>query len=254
MIYIIDHVIKFNTVEGKLYSQADPRRFVSLTTPAARCLTLLLENSPEIVYQDNFINQVWGQDGIIVSSNTLYQNISMIRRGLRDISDSDAEYIKTIIRKGFQFNIDIFVERLDEISTQSEDKITPTRIHTKNIFLTIFLALIVSIAGLITGRYVTVLIDRDNESYTQFDKYPVVANYNGCTILYDDHEINSTGAARKFIDKINHFDVDCKKEQWIYISAYSAGPDFTALICKKKIEPGTVADCESIHYRKDSLK
>ncbi|MEA7585969.1 winged helix-turn-helix domain-containing protein, partial [Salmonella enterica subsp. enterica serovar Anatum] len=41
------------------------------------CLRLLLENAPSVVSQQTFFQKVWEEDGMVVSANTLYQNISI---------------------------------------------------------------------------------------------------------------------------------------------------------------------------------
>ncbi len=52
---------------------------VILTTPASRCLVLLLESAPEVVNQGISLLSL-GEDGMVVSANTAIQNISIIRR------------------------------------------------------------------------------------------------------------------------------------------------------------------------------
>ncbi len=61
---------------------------VVLTTPASRCLSLLLEAFPDVVAQQDFFTRVWEEEGMRVPTNTLYQNISIIRRGFRAVGDT----------------------------------------------------------------------------------------------------------------------------------------------------------------------
>ena len=89
-----------------------PELSVILTTPASRCLVLLLESAPEVVNQRDFFTKVWGEDGMLVPANTLYQNISIIRRGLRTTGETDDTLVATVPRKGFQIKKEVKVSRI----------------------------------------------------------------------------------------------------------------------------------------------
>ena len=77
-----------------------PELSVILTTPASRCLVLLLESAPEVVNQRDFFTKVWGEDGMLVPANTLYQNISIIRRGLRTTERLTTRWLPRYPEKG----------------------------------------------------------------------------------------------------------------------------------------------------------
>lgn len=254
MNYIIDKDIQFNTQENKLFYRKDHGRYVILNAPAARCLALLLEASPEIVSQDIFITKVWSDNGMLVSANTLYQNISMVRRALREVSNKDITFIKTVTRKGFQFNDQIHIELNDEIFDLSEINNSPShdyghvvkkeKTNTLHLFG-------LSLIGLLLGQIPMFVKDKFDTDKTTFKGYSMVTNYKGCTLFYENHDIDSSGLAQKLTTKIDYFGIDCKENPAIYISTYSAGPEFTALLCKDEIASGKDINCESIHYRKD---
>ncbi len=100
-----------------------PELSVILTTPASRCLVLLLESAPEVVNQRDFFTKVWGEDGMLVPANTLYQNISIIRRGLRTTGETDDTLVATVPRKGFQIKKEVKVSRIENDVTESESAI-----------------------------------------------------------------------------------------------------------------------------------
>jgi DNA-binding winged helix-turn-helix (wHTH) protein len=54
---------------------------ISLNAPTARCLQLLLQNCGK-VFRDEFLAAVWETRGVVVSQNTFYQNISLLRKSL----------------------------------------------------------------------------------------------------------------------------------------------------------------------------
>ena len=100
-------------------------RTVKLTAPAAKCLELLLENSRRIVPQSEFYTFVWGEEGKNVSANTLYQNISIIRRGLESLKPGTGKWIETAARKGFYVQEGISVVKfLMDIRSDSDNQST----------------------------------------------------------------------------------------------------------------------------------
>lgn len=50
---------------------------------------------------------------MLVPANTLYQNISIIRRGLRTTGETDDTLVATVPRKGFQIEKNVRVTRVD---------------------------------------------------------------------------------------------------------------------------------------------
>lgn len=119
MFWIINDNIKFCPEKNLLVSLTRPELSVILTTPASRCLVLLLESSPEVVHQKTFFDKVWGEDGMLVPANTLYQNISIIRRGLRSTGETDDTLVATVPRKGFQIEKGVSVARIENDVAES---------------------------------------------------------------------------------------------------------------------------------------
>ncbi|HFO4471067.1 TPA: transcriptional regulator, partial [Escherichia coli] len=109
---------------------------VILTYPAGKCLKLLLDNAYSVVSHNQFFEKVWSDSSAEVATNTLYQNISMIRRSFREISSATIfnDVIRTVPRKGFKINEEINITVLDNNhneneSVESEENDT----HTENI-------------------------------------------------------------------------------------------------------------------------
>lgn len=120
MYWIINKNIEFWPENKRLISLKNPAQSVTLTAPASHCLVLLLEATPELVSQQVFFKKVWEDEGILVPANTLYQNISIVRRGLRDVGETDNSIVVTVPRKGFHINPNVNVERMDEKPLNSE--------------------------------------------------------------------------------------------------------------------------------------
>jgi len=73
---------------------------VSISTPASYCLLLLLEKQGELVTHEALFNYAWRRFGMEATANTLYQNISVIRRGLSQCGLKE-DSIRTMPRRGF---------------------------------------------------------------------------------------------------------------------------------------------------------
>lgn len=119
MYWIINKNIEFWPENKRLISLKNPALSVTLTAPASHCLVLLLEASPELVSQQTFFKKVWEDEGILVPANTLYQNISIVRRGLRDVGETDNSLVVTVPRKGFHINANVNIEKREKISLDS---------------------------------------------------------------------------------------------------------------------------------------
>ncbi|HFI8999147.1 TPA: transcriptional regulator, partial [Escherichia coli] len=110
MYWIINDNIEFWPEHRKLISVHNADLNVVLTTPASRCLSLLLEVFPDVVAQQDFFTRVWEEEGMRVPTNTLYQNISIIRRGFRAVGDTTHSLIATVPRRGFKIHNDINIQ------------------------------------------------------------------------------------------------------------------------------------------------
>lgn len=97
--YIINNIVEFHPAASTLRDINNPDRVVVLNSPAGRCLLLLIDRAGSIVTQQEFLDIVWQSRGMLVSSNTYYQNISILRKGLKKIG-FETDPIVTIPRIG----------------------------------------------------------------------------------------------------------------------------------------------------------
>ncbi len=82
-IYLICNELEFHPDSHLLRSRTDERE-TSLFTAAARCLEILLQRQGELVPQREIMAFAWGAQGLVVSPNTFYQNISILRKALAE--------------------------------------------------------------------------------------------------------------------------------------------------------------------------
>lgn len=109
--YIINGVVEFHPATSTLRDLNDPEHVVVLNSPAGRCLLLLIERTGTIVTQHEFLDIVWAKRGMLVSSNTFYQNISILRKGLKKIGLPD-DPVVTIPRIGLTLASGTHIKKL----------------------------------------------------------------------------------------------------------------------------------------------
>lgn len=97
--YIINGFVEFYPAASTLRNLHEPEKVVVLNSPAGRCLLLLITRNGTIVTQQEFMDIVWEKNGMLVSPNTFYQNISILRKGLKKVGLSE-DPVVTIPRVG----------------------------------------------------------------------------------------------------------------------------------------------------------
>ncbi|MCU6669302.1 winged helix-turn-helix domain-containing protein [Enterobacteriaceae bacterium H4N4] len=111
-LFIINDEVIFDANSYELKSLKNVGEVIILNVPTSRCLHLLIEKKDEVVSRDNFMEQVWQAKGVVVSQNTFYQNISLLRKSLKNIGLTE-DIIVTVRRKGFILAADTRIQPLE---------------------------------------------------------------------------------------------------------------------------------------------
>lgn len=98
--YIINNEVIFKVNTNELQPLGDNGEEVTLNAPTARCLQLLLESNGKVISREEFLDTVWKTRGVVVSQNTFYQNISLLRKSLLKAGLSQ-DIIVTVRQRGF---------------------------------------------------------------------------------------------------------------------------------------------------------
>ncbi|MCU6678486.1 winged helix-turn-helix domain-containing protein [Leclercia tamurae] len=106
---IINDAVIFKMNDSELIPLTQDGETILLNSPTARCLQLLVERQGRVVSRDDFLEQVWGAKGIIVSQNTFYQNISLLRKSLKKAGLQE-DIVVTVRRKGFTLSSDVVIK------------------------------------------------------------------------------------------------------------------------------------------------
>lgn len=111
--YMINEEVIFDVNDSTLQSLANNEVSVTLNAPTARCLLLLLKSDGKVISREKFLEEVWKKKGVVVSENTFYQNISLLRKSLSKVGLSQ-EIIVTIRQRGFIIANDTMIEVISQ--------------------------------------------------------------------------------------------------------------------------------------------
>ncbi|WP_164971836.1 winged helix-turn-helix domain-containing protein [Lelliottia nimipressuralis] len=109
MVYLIEGVVIYDALNGTL-RRTDEKVVdaVTLTTIANKILSHLVQHHGQLVTRDTLFDDIWEKEGIVSSSNTLTQYISLLRKIFSNYLGSK-EVIITVPRSGYCFSKDISV-------------------------------------------------------------------------------------------------------------------------------------------------
>lgn len=155
MFYCINNNVIFDPLKHTLTSSKFyPEKDTKLNQPTSRCLSLLIERKGCVITQEDFMNEVWRKHGMEVTVNTLYQNISILRKTLKRVG-IDENIIITVPKKGITLSAQ--VEKLSDktflpsspplILTQQEES-PLNRKGSLGQFLVLWLLLLVTLFAL----------------------------------------------------------------------------------------------------------
>ncbi|AYM93310.1 MULTISPECIES: winged helix-turn-helix domain-containing protein [Serratia] len=246
-IYIINNAVEFNAKERTLTSLDDSSNKVLLYVPAARCLMLLLKNRDIILDKDIFFNEVWNKNGVHVTANTFYQNISILRRGFIKLGLGN-EVVNTIPRKGLQLSKFLDIKEITEGDKEENNQKQPPEIKIENqvsiqrtnktnrlTLLFILLTAIITIYFIIEGNM-------KNQS-DFFMKYKYAKNIGECRI-YTDNMMTKVDESEKYI-RIN--DKSCKEYKFNYLTRHQFSQRVSIIRCNKEIRDEDT-DCISEYH------
>lgn len=111
--YLINKTIVYNSVEGVIFKLNKPDVKIKLSKPGAECLRILIDAKHQIISQDALVKDIWGQKGMVVGPNTLYQHIYMLRKNFGALG-IDREIIKTTPQLGFNISTNFAIEQMSD--------------------------------------------------------------------------------------------------------------------------------------------
>lgn len=238
--YIFNGIVEFHPANSTLRHLENQQNIVVLNSPAGRCLLLLIKNKGKVVSQEEFMEEVWLKHGILVSPNTYYQNISILRKGLKKIG-FDEEIVVTISRMGLTLSSDIVIEKKeteqplevdiidDRIDQQScnENKLIKSRPRGFGIFLNVATIFIIF----------SVAIDYYNQGKDYYEDFTIFKNNGNCKIFHYKG-ISDKKTLLNLLQYAKMFSNDCDAMPYIYIDSYPLLPRVSVIRCPEPITYG----------------
>lgn len=230
---------------------------LTLHTPTSHCLALLIERRDEVISQDELLELIWKPKGVIVSSNTVYQNISLLRRSFNQLG-INKEVIITVPRKGITLSKSISIipfTESDELDSQGEPFAMPLDSDAMPIAvgmpssiepppdkrgapyyyysgIVIVLLAILCIVSLLTKK---------EASTNYMDSYDLVATpLKGCKVF-----VNDNVPQEKLRKILNKDEIDCSSHPFNYVTAFDSVSRYSVIRCVKDISsarPGCLSE------------
>lgn len=264
--YIINEVIEFHPAKSTLRNINNPDSLVTLNSPAGRCLLLLINRVGNIVTQQEFMDVVWKQSGMQVTSNAYYQNISVLRKGLKRIG-LGADIIVTIPRIGLTLasgtrirKVEPEVMREGEVLAEQdmnyenscdapgafayeyteicdpEAVVTVEDGRQKPRSLTMLSKkFFILVAFIIVAAIVLAYFMKDAQQSHYFSDYIHVNKIKGCEVFLSKQLQNKADRERA-LSYGERFSNDCDSYPWIYITKIPNLSHTSVIRCEKRIE------------------
>lgn len=101
--FVINNLVTYIPEQHRLIPTGMKGNEVVLNIPASRCLQLLLLRPGKVISQQEFFKFAWQNQGQYVTTNTFYQNVSLLRKGLAS-AGIKGDVIKTVPKEGLLFS------------------------------------------------------------------------------------------------------------------------------------------------------
>lgn len=114
MVYLINHLVMFNTVEYQLTLLNDESQVIKLSNTAGRVLEELIRvhGGGETVPRATLFEKVWESQGLHPSNGNLNQQISLIRKALISLG-LESTAIITLPKRGLKLNDHLIISPYD---------------------------------------------------------------------------------------------------------------------------------------------
>lgn len=117
MEYKINNIIKYNSLDGTLYSPDYNVDMLTLTRISNELLLLFVDNAKVLLTRDVILFELWEKRGLSASSNNLNNHVSILRKALAQCGCTGV--ITTVPKQGFIFDAEIITINLIEESNPS---------------------------------------------------------------------------------------------------------------------------------------
>ncbi len=252
--YLIGDCIEFRPEDNSLYSRSTGET-ITLFVAASRCLLLLLNQQGKVVSQKELFEAGWQKNGIGVSNNTFYQNILMLRKGLKHAGYEET-VIKTVPRQGLTVPSTVPVEKImagtekeyrKEVPVIVEDNpaaVSPVKEEKEEKKTQSQKWWLWGLAPFLCVVAVICVVWNVMENNSFFNSYTYAGKIEGCTV-YLKNDRTPLKYYMQFIAK-NNF--TCGKQEFVYFATYPLVPRASAIRCKQQFSSGSKNNCISEYF------
>lgn len=264
--YIINEAVEFHPATSTLRDIHTPDNIVTINSPAGRCLLLLINRFGEIVTQSEFMDFAWRQRGLMVTPNTYYQSISVLRKSLKRIGLGD-DLIVTLPRIGLTLASETRIRKepknkdnetnykLDDLPktllTNASEKKHIRKSHFSYVFrnwnIKTQRAILYIMMILVIFSCVFFLFQRFFYSKNDFfSDYTTFTTLKKCQVLLPlkNHSVYEKKNAIRFAEQYTQ---NCETNfAWIYITTAPTNPRTSVIRCNKPFNESTI--CTSVYF------
>ncbi len=99
---MLNHIGR-NLIRQKKYQAIKRGKKVEFTPLEFQILHLLIQKKDKVPTRDDFLNEIWGEDNLVVSYRTIDSHMANIRKKIED-NPSDPKYIISIRGVGYKLS------------------------------------------------------------------------------------------------------------------------------------------------------
>lgn len=239
-----DKVI-YDPVTHSIYKIDDGGSQTTLPIPASLCLFMLLENKGEVVSHRDLLAFAWESRGMMVSPNTLYQNMSVLRKALGASGISD-DMIKTVPKRGFVIPEVFPVTFIYDQDEQPQNPEPDNKMQSDELTLPAPAALektlnfqgkygafaVACFAVFFVTWFISTYLGRDKIPQYIYPDYVKLENLEDCQV-FRNYSLRENSFFTQFLAEIN---IKCGKEKWWYITNYPPSDQISLLRCSTAVD------------------
>ncbi|WP_162791107.1 winged helix-turn-helix domain-containing protein [Enterobacter asburiae] len=204
MEYLIDERIIYRMDDDALIPVGNAEQRIDLTLTGSRLLQLLIIHQGVVLPRETLYKHIWEDHGLVASSSSLTQYISVLRRIFRTL-EVNGDVIVTVPRIGFMLSAELSITRISS-QTQTDNQPSETDPETSDMQATpvntpaVIPTARTGYSGLLTGLmvlsllvliYVNIILEKQATYALRFVPY---GQYLGCQVFtlpmyeHDNHK------------------------------------------------------------------
>lgn len=186
---------------------------------------------------------------MVVPANTLYQNISIIRRGLRTVGETEAALVTTVPRKGFQIEPGVDILTISKVDVQEAEKKAPTPAYISPHRIKSKTAISWMTASLFIGIGLGYILWPSVPDKNFYERYSLIETAKGCHFFSRNEDAVSGSRFESDKTMILNTGINCQKHPWIYFPSGNHIPALAVLVCQQPYKTRGDTGCVTLFFR-----